>query len=494
MNRLPRYEDSGFTVVEFVIAATVLFVVAMGVFSATTYVVNSSRSSSMKVAALNLANEKIESIRNLPYDKVGLTAAGGPVAIPGVVSTQETIDDYNVETDISWARDEGTGRALYKIVQVSVDWNSGIPGSISVASNVFGKSDLVNTGDLSVTVVDWATGDPIPGVYVTATYEGGTIRGQSADSEGEAFFGYLPTGDYTIDVQKAGYIWDEALLSATTVAPDLLTNIVIEMQTPRTLRVIVEDSDGSSVPGADVVVSRTNMDDLIGVTNASGMASFADLVAGQYGVHVSATGRASADVIVPLDETASEPMDVTVVLPERVGLVVQAVTDGGAPVSGASVSVFGPYPSMHSVSKTTSTNGEVSFGDIVNGRYWIVVSKSGLGNQSIAVDYDGLNSPVVVTLSPMAQGSIKVRTMENQWTSRPGERIALTGPDGYFQEVVTDSWGYFTFEDLAVVSGEDYTIDYAAKYRGNGTFNKYMADQSVTVSPGQQTVVTLEWR
>lgn len=478
-----RKREHGFTVLEFVYASVILLIVAMGVMAVFTYSVQSSQSSSTKVDALNLANERIELIRNLPYDDVGLEdASGEPVDIPGSVQTPDVVGDYTVDTAVRWSRDPDTGRAEYKIVDVTVAWTTGLGGEVTISSNVYGKSDLVNTGDISVTVLDYDTSEPIENARVTITPSTGTARALRTSENGEAFFGYLATGEYTVAVDYSGYIYDYVDLSTLTVAPDLLSSFVVRMQLPSTVRVTVTNAGGDPISDALVTLRRPDVPNQTLYTDVNGVAEFGNLLVANYTVTVekSGYGQGSADAIV---SDVGQTADVLVTMAPRNGLVVRAQDESGVAMAGVTVEVRGPSPATgHAAGSpsTTASNGEASFDSLVNGSYTITVTKTGFSPQTTTVAYDGSSvTPVTFTMTPILNGSLRVRTVNSSGNGKGYEYIRITGPDGYLLIARTDSSGYYTVTGLAPGS---YTIqsDWDGS-RYNRTYN------NIVISAGMQT-------
>lgn len=477
--------EQGFTVLEFVYAAVILLVVAMGVMAVFSYAAQSSQSSSTKVDALNLANERIELIRNLPYDDVGVQdTSGESVEIPGSVQTPDVVGDYTVDTTVTWSRDPDTGRAEYKIVEVAVSWTRGLGGEVTVSSNVFGRSDLVNTGDLSVTVLDNDTNEPIENARVTITPSTGTARWLRTGEDGEAFFGYLGMGEYDVVVEYAGYIYDYVDISTVTVAPDLLCSFVVRMQLPSTIAVTAVDTTGTPLPNALVTLRRPGVPNQTLYTNTNGVAEFGNLLIADYTVTVEKSGygqgSASANV-----SAGGQAVAVTVTMAPRNGLIVRAQDASGVAMPGVAVEVRGPSPATGNATgspTTTASNGEASFNSLANGSYTITVSKTGFSPQTTTVAYDGSSvTPVTFTMTPILNGSLRVRTVGYTGSGKGSEYIRITGPNGYLLIARTDASGYYTVTGLAPGS---YTVqsDWDG-FRYDRTYS------NIIISAGMQTYI-----
>lgn len=428
--------DDGFTLVELVWASMIMLIMVMGVMTVLAFAAQSTQSSSTRITALNLANQRLEQARNLPYDDLGVTYEGGTLGNPaGVIMTPETVDDrFTVTTDVGWARDPDTNRALYKQIHVTVAWEEGHGGHVEVSTSVFGKSNLVNTGDLSVLVRDLVTNELLSNAQVTITPTSGTARTVITSADGEAFFGYLPTGDYAVTILKTNYIFDTAALSAVAVQSGLLTSIVAYGQEPSSVTVTVESDPGTPLSGSTVTLTATSGRVLTAVSGSDGVAHFEDVLVGTYQVAATYTGRstASAQVVVA---AGGQDYPLTLSLAPRNGLTVR-VESAGAGISGATVSVLGPAPGTSNAAGSpavTASNGEVSFGLLEDGTYTITASKSGWNDAvPIVVTYDGSSTTIqVLTLTRDEFGNLVINIFKrngNRVTSR--KWVNVTYPDG----------------------------------------------------------------
>lgn len=460
--------DDGFSVMEFVTAAMVLFIVAVGVLGAMSFASASSQSSALKTSALNIANQRLEQARNLPYDSVGVHYASGELGDPaGSILTPEAVGDFTVETEVGWARDPDTGLSLYKQVSVVVSWTEGLGGSVSLSTNIFGKSELVNTGDLSFEIRDLDSNDLMQGAKVTISPASGSSRAVTTGADGVAFFGHLPTGTYTVSVTKSGYIFDPASVGTVTVTADLLTGVVGYLQHPSDLQVSVTSDGTTPISGVALTLTLPGGSTRTATSNGSGSASFDNLVVGSYQLRAEAIGRAAAQTSVNIAE-GGQSYEVSLTMPSRAGFLVRVIDSSGQALSGASVAVQGPAPSTaHTAGSpaVTASNGEVSFGTPADGTYTITVSKSGYATSSVSFTYDGTVGLCEVQLSTQSSGSMVIHTVDRRGRDEGREYVVVTGPN-YNQRLRTDTNGYLTLTGLTpgsyrVVSessGRSYTV------------------------------------
>src|SRR3989344_8620406 len=122
--------QKGFTLVEMLVGSAVFVVVALAAYQAFGVLMDFTLSARIKVAATELANERFEIIRNLPYNDVGIVA-GLPVG--KIVRVQNIIRDnysFTVQTTIRSVDDPFDGKiesnptdtspADYKLVDLDI--------------------------------------------------------------------------------------------------------------------------------------------------------------------------------------------------------------------------------------------------------------------------------------------------------------------------------------------------------------------------------------
>lgn len=102
---------NGFTLIEVLIAAFVIGTAVVGLFGLFVLTLRSAQEGERRVAAVALANERVEMARNLPYAAVG-TQGGLPAgAIPQRETVQRNGVTYTVRTDVRYVDDPYDGTA-----------------------------------------------------------------------------------------------------------------------------------------------------------------------------------------------------------------------------------------------------------------------------------------------------------------------------------------------------------------------------------------------
>ncbi len=204
------------------IGTALVLIVFLGIFGAYQLGMKVIDLSRNKIAAISIANQHLELIRNLPYSSVGTKGAVLPYA-EGILekATTTTLNnvEYNVTTTVKYISDEADGTGAgddcdldYKKAQVRVGWSRPFPGEIKLVTDVAPKDifeELASCeeqpgGILSVQVFD-AQGvmvsSPTINVYDPET---GTLIDSVTPSSGEYDF-LLATSTYKVEVLKDGY-------------------------------------------------------------------------------------------------------------------------------------------------------------------------------------------------------------------------------------------------------------------------------------------------
>lgn len=465
-------DDRGFTVMEAVVAASIVFVVAMGVISALTFATLSSSQSAARGRATNLANQEIEAARNVPYDNLGTVTASGIMGDPpGSLPTSKTVGEFTVQTAISWQRDAVTHRAKYKNMAVTVAWRRPLPGSVTLSTSIFGRSAIVNAGDVEITVREYdAPNRPVMGAQVYLTPLLSAVRLVSADASGVAFFGMVPTGNALTTVNADGYLIDPTVVPNITVAADTLSSAVVYAQLPSAVRVTVVRSSGAVVSGAAVGLVGLSGSPTA-TTDAQGVATFSNLLLGNY---VASVGPLSQPVAV--DAPSGRTHDVSIVVMDPSTIRVTVLGAGGLLLSGATVAISG---SSTNLSSLTDGSGVAAFSVTTTGTFTYTASKSGYvtGNGSIDVSTPGGAYSQTITLAGAA--TIVVEARDGAGVLLPGVSVALTGASSRTGSTGSDGRATFTMLALSAYSITGSKVNYT-----DGTATK-------TVVAGDNVVVPI---
>lgn len=129
----------GMTLIEVVVAVSLMLVIFLGFFGASAASATLVQSIASRTNASALIAGTIEYVRSLPYSNVG-TVSGTPSGV--LVSTESRMVNnipYTLRTMVVYKDDEanGMGGNDYKIVKVEASWNTrGFPHTMSAVTYV----------------------------------------------------------------------------------------------------------------------------------------------------------------------------------------------------------------------------------------------------------------------------------------------------------------------------------------------------------------------
>jgi type II secretory pathway pseudopilin PulG len=198
-------DEGGMTLLELVVAMSILSFVLLAFGSAMGSSLTVVRNNRERIVAANLAAQEMERVRSSAF-------ASLPLGRSDVV---ETINGqaYTVQRDITWQDqsagtgpcDSPTSTEDLLLIEVSVSWTGmGVVAPVessTVLTPSAGAFDPTK-GNIAVQVLG-ASGAPAAGDTVTITPSGQT---QFTPASGCAFFRQLNPGSYTITLSRPGYV------------------------------------------------------------------------------------------------------------------------------------------------------------------------------------------------------------------------------------------------------------------------------------------------
>jgi len=211
-------KTAGFSLIESLIGTALMLVVFLSIFGVFNLSIKLVGKTKAKAGAVALANERMEMIRNLPYEKVGTVGGMVPGNIPQTEKIVLNGIEYTRKVDIRYVDDpkDGEGpndengiQADYKAVRVELDWR-GAAKPVVFVSNVVppGIETVGGGGTLKINVFD-AGARPVASALAH-------IENRNADppvstdvytnDQGKIVFpGAAAVSDYEITVSKDGY-------------------------------------------------------------------------------------------------------------------------------------------------------------------------------------------------------------------------------------------------------------------------------------------------
>jgi len=205
--------ERGFALIEVIVAAAVLAMVALAVLSGIDGATSASGRERSRAVEASLAEQDQERLRALQIDELSKYApTSRTVTVDGV--------DYTVASSTKWIRDtDPTGTPtcvgsakrsdyIYITSEVSSPGLGARIPAVKVESIVAPPVKYnTSTGSLAVQVNDRnSIGVPNLTVSVTGTSAGTTSTTRTTNAAGCALFEYIPAGDYDVTLSRPGWV------------------------------------------------------------------------------------------------------------------------------------------------------------------------------------------------------------------------------------------------------------------------------------------------
>jgi type II secretory pathway pseudopilin PulG len=221
--------ESGFAIIEVVVSAAVLAIVAMAVLAGIDGATGSSAREKARAVAANLAEQDQERLRAMSVDTLTAVPQAPPITIDGVT--------YTIKSEAGWVTDDTggtpacgstTNRSEYFHITSTV--TSNIVGlrvpPVKIDSLVSPTVAYAQAhGTFGAKVVD-RHGTGIPGIFVSAKSSTTTLTTQKTDPSGCAIWRSIPIGTYTATINVGGYgdeKGDQAATRSAIVSPNTVT-------------------------------------------------------------------------------------------------------------------------------------------------------------------------------------------------------------------------------------------------------------------------------
>jgi len=216
MKKRKQKLKNGFTLVEVLLTLFLTVLVIGGILAAVVTGLKLIGKSKAMVIATGIVNEKLEEVRNLSYEDVGVQGSYPSGTLPSSETLTRNNIEFTIEYRVDYVDDPTDERAPndacpndYKLVKIKVTW-SGISGGSVYGNTIVAPKDQVQEcnevgGLLSVSVFD-AKGNMVPSPLIEVeNLQTGLTKTAQPDS-GEYFF-VLPEGidAYKITVSKNNY-------------------------------------------------------------------------------------------------------------------------------------------------------------------------------------------------------------------------------------------------------------------------------------------------
>lgn len=373
-----RKRNSGFTLIEILIASTLFIVIGTATYFAFQNVLEAISKSQVRSDAISLVKGEIETVRNMPYTDVGIIGGYPAGKLPAIATTTFSGNTFQINTyarniddpfdGLAGGTPNDTAPADYKMVEYTITCTTcGAFAPITMTTTVSAKGleSANNNGSLFINVFD-ANGVPIPGasVHVVNTKLSPTITiDDTTNNNGVLQLVDIPpsVNGYQITVTKPGYSIDQtyrlslpgnpnALKPDATVVSQQVTSISFFIDKVGTLNVLARDNQcqllgslGFSLTGTKLIGTSpdvlkyptTNF-----TTDSAGGKTISNLEWDSYSVGSVGSLEFTGTVpFMPFTLNPGSTVDVSLLFEPKVprSLLVNVVDDANQPVDNASI-------------------------------------------------------------------------------------------------------------------------------------------------------------
>ena len=257
----PSRQPAGFTLIESLFGMVILTILLVALFTIISTNLANLFQSKARSMALAIAQEKLENLKNLPYDS--LATQGGTIYPSGSIPDNENLTHNNlrfrVHIDIRYVDNDydgnigGTGGKPadlypydYKKATVQIYTATGSMKLAELSSDVAAKAAETtgNTGVLILRVIN-AAGTPVEGatVQITNTKQSPNVSIESqTDVQGQLVIPKLPPdaqNGYHVVISKGGYsteqTWPSSASNPTPTNPDF--GLITQQTTVKTFAI-----------------------------------------------------------------------------------------------------------------------------------------------------------------------------------------------------------------------------------------------------------------
>jgi Tfp pilus assembly protein PilV len=250
--------EQGSVLIEVMVGAIVLAISTFAVLNGLDGAQKTGRVNKERSVSATLAQQDIERLRSYPIAALSNFSQTRTVNVAGV--------QYSVASDTQWVRDasgvlnctDDTAQADYLKISSTVrsPAQSNPVKEVSLLTPAAGAfSDTAGTLVVKITNRD---GVPLGGVSVSLSGPGS--YSDTTNSEGCAIFGYIPAGDYDVDVPgRVSWGGDNSSTSQATVVAAKTSLKQLEMEVPASLRAHLQKPDGSAASWVEIQVANAKL-------------------------------------------------------------------------------------------------------------------------------------------------------------------------------------------------------------------------------------------
>ncbi len=275
-----RNSSAGFTLIEVLIDVAIVTLITATIFSAFSGAFKSVGASKAKITAVSIASERMEIIRNMPYDSIGTTTSSYP---PGQIPSEQTVvrNDVNfiINTYVNYVDDASDGTIStipmdtypydYKRVEVRVRRSSNNINLATLTTDIAGEAAETssNTGILYFCAKD-ANSQPVAEATLSISNEYFTPELNMSfltGGDGCVMVPKLPPdthNHYHLEVTKDGYSTavtyprtaqnPNELYANVDITVQQVTRVTLSIDELSTLTIRALDMGGNPVPNLGI--------------------------------------------------------------------------------------------------------------------------------------------------------------------------------------------------------------------------------------------------
>ena len=265
--------NSGFTLVEVIIAMFILSLIASAALLAFVYSIRITQENQYQMTAMNLANDRIEYIRSLEFADVGTKFLSGGTTVYGdpkgdILQTESRIVDgvnYIIYTTIGWEDESGWELSDidwdYKSVRVEVvPQIAGREDSLTKVANTFVTRDstqpILTGANVALRIIrGWKEASaktvPVPNVKISLVSGPSAPRQVKTSSSGVARFIDLSAGAYEVNLfpSTAGMILHPEVSDTwiSNISSGVIAAKEFEAEYPCYLNILLKSLEGNTI-------------------------------------------------------------------------------------------------------------------------------------------------------------------------------------------------------------------------------------------------------
>jgi hypothetical protein len=410
-----KKNKKGFGLLEMVISISVFIIFVVGIYSGIQFVFKIVYQSRLRILETAILNERVEVIRNMPFENIGIVNGNPAGSLTRTVTTTRNNIEFTLTHTIRNIDDpfdgtiggipNDTSPADYKLIDVEIichSCNQHVPVSVtSFVAPKYLEGDPTH-GALFIEVFD-ASPNPVVGatVHIVASSTDPQIDLiDTTDNNGMLRLVDLAPGiqAYSITVQKDGYTSDQTMaptvqvenptkLPASVLAQDV-TSISFSIDQASSMTISSQNSDCQTVGNVDAHIIGTKLigtepdvfvTDLDFTIDGSGSYSFSQMLWDVYGLWTTNYDLLGSIPALPINILPGVDQPITLIVGANTAhsLIVNVVDSvTGLPVSQASVQITGQsYDNTKNTGVGTIRQTDWSGGDGQalledNTRYW----------------------------------------------------------------------------------------------------------------------------